>query len=125
QDHGTIGLIDMSSGKQTGSLNGHRSLIQSMAFSPDGARLVTGSLDDVVVLWHLAGHRDIAEYPTPNPVHGLAFSPDGRRLIAGGPGAYQVWEAPDFRPRLITPPPWTNSLSGTLWNRPPVSAQLR
>jgi len=122
RDHGTVALIEVATGRQTASLAGHRSLILSMAFAPDGQRLVTGSMDDAVVLWHLPAERDIAAYPTPNPVHGLAFSPDGRRLVAGGPGPYRFWEAPDFRPKLLAPATGTNATSGTLWERLLVSA---
>ena len=125
QEHGTVGLIEVASGNQIVTLAGPRSSILSMAFSPDGARLVAGSLDDVVVLWHLEAQRDIAAYPTPHPVHGLVFSPDGRRLVAGGPGSYQFWEAPEFRAKWITPMPVTNSAPGTLWDQLPVSAQVR
>jgi WD40 repeat protein len=124
QDDGAVALIDVAKGRQTAFLAGHRSLILSMAFCPDGQRLVTGSLDDVVVLWHLPAQRDIAAYPTPHPVHGLAFSADGRRLVAGGPGPYQFWEARDFKPQLVTPA-MTNGIVGTIWEKRPTSAQVR
>jgi WD40 repeat protein len=124
QNHGAVALVEADSGRQTAVLSGHRSSILAMAFSPDGQRLVTGSLDDAVVLWHLPAQRDIAAYPTPHPVHGLAFSPDGRRLVAAGPGPYQFWEARDFRPKLIVPI-GTNVVAGSIWDRMPTSAQLR
>jgi WD40 repeat protein/predicted Ser/Thr protein kinase len=124
QDDGAVALIDVASQRQTALLAGHRSLILSMAFCPDGQRLVTGSLDDVVMLWHLPAQRDIAAYPTPHPVHGLAFSADGRRLVAGGPGPYQIWEARDFKPQLVTPVV-TNIVVGTIWEKRPTSAQVR
>ena len=121
QDYGAVALLDVATGRQTAFLSGHRSLILSMAFSPDGQRLATGSLDDNVVLWHLGAQRDIAAFPTPHPVHGLAFSPDGRRLVAAGPGPYQFWEAPEFKPS-ITSPPATSAATETIWERSPVGA---
>jgi WD40 repeat protein len=121
---GAVALIDVESRQPITLLTGHRSAILAMAFAPDGKRLVTGSLDDVVMLWHLPAQRDLAAYPTPNPVHGLAFSPDGRRLVAAGPGPYQFWEARNFRPKLLAPP-GTNVVAGSIWNRLPDSALLR
>lgn len=51
---GSIRLFDAISGKSVGPLNGHSGYVPAMAFSPDGTRLATGSLDTTAVVWDVA-----------------------------------------------------------------------
>src|SRR5688500_2755691 len=65
---------------------GHTSSFSSVAFSPDGARVLSGSSDQTAKLWDAAtgqlirtftGHVDL------DWVGPVAFSPDGARVLAG------------------------------------------
>ena len=76
-------------------LRGHESAVNSVAFSPAGQRIVSGSDDKTVRVWEagsgaemhcLRGHaQDVAS---------VAFSPDGQRIVSGSVDkTVRVWEA--------------------------------
>ncbi len=78
-----IRLWDAHSGQAAGSLEGHRSWVSDLIFTPDGKRLISSSGDQTIRLWDwpthkpcgvLRGHLD--------EVDGVALAPDGRTLAS-------------------------------------------
>ena len=66
-------------------LHGHTSLVSSVAFSPDGRHIVSGSGDNTIQLWDAQTGGQVG-----NPLQGhtslvlsVAFSPDGRHIVSG------------------------------------------
>jgi WD40 repeat protein len=92
-----IHLWDLSAGKEAGVLRGHQALPVSLAFSPDGKRLASGSLypDNSARLWDTATGKSIAVLEGhQNQVSAVAFSPDGALLAsASGDQTVRVWNA--------------------------------
>ena len=64
------------------TLEGHTEGVASVAFSPDGTLLASGSWNDTVKLWDVSTERQIATLPSTEPSL-VAFSPDGKTLAVG------------------------------------------
>jgi len=75
----------------------HKEGVVSLAFSPDGKYLATGSMDETAVVWELSDGRKIAEFQHDDCVDSVAFSPDGELLASGSHQIAVVWELSDGR----------------------------
>lgn len=66
--------------------------LSSVAFSPDGKLLATGSSKDVT-LWDFPSLNKTETFTQGEPVLDVAFSPDGRRLASAGRlGSVNLWD---------------------------------
>ncbi len=88
---GVIRVYDFISGKLVALLKGHTSVVDSLAFSPDGRYLISGSDDNTAIVWEigslsdgvaavkllhrLEGHRD--------HIYAVGFSADSARAVTG------------------------------------------
>ena len=59
EETGTIGLLEVPSGKLIKKLKGHIDYLLSLDFSPDGKKIVSGGLDKIVRVWDVEKGKEI------------------------------------------------------------------
>lgn len=89
----TASIWDMATGKPLLALSDSLG-IQNLAFSSDGARLVTTAPQhETMIVWDALTGRPLLRLADVNAID-ARFSPDGKRIVTGHRnGAVKVWEA--------------------------------
>lgn len=80
---------------ETLRLDGHTQAVNSVAFTPDGRQVLTGSGDCSVRLWDAATGKEVRRFlGHTQAVWSVAISGDGRRVVsAGQDGVVRLWDA--------------------------------
>ncbi len=63
--------------------SGHVSWVYSVAFSPDGRQVLTGSMDKTARLWDYESRLELRSFEHDNWVFSAVFSPRGDQLLTG------------------------------------------
>nr|MDP7288104.1 hypothetical protein [Phycisphaerae bacterium] len=91
-------LLDIESGQSTAALDGHKYRVRSLAFSPDGRRLVSGGR--TALLWDILTAQPVMTLVSDDGGYdkrfsSVAFSPDGKSVMAGGYNRkMRLWSVP-------------------------------
>jgi WD40 repeat protein/serine/threonine protein kinase len=95
RDGGEVTIWDWQTGRQLSTLRGHIGPIYALAFSPDGRRLATGSMDQTIKIWDAAtGEAALTLRDHGGGVMSVVFSPNGHRLVSTGMDQrVRVWDA--------------------------------
>lgn len=96
---GEVRVFDATTLQETAKLRGFMFGAHSVAFAPDGQRLVTGSTaQESITIWDQGNFERLLTFPTTDSGFGSAgFSPDGNVLVGrSSAGNIFFWRAPTF-----------------------------
>jgi WD40 repeat protein len=87
-------LWDLETGAEVRRFEGHTDGVQSVAFSADGALLVTASKDKTVRLWDAGTGKEVRQFTGhADAVLAVAYSRDGKYVVSvGRDAAVRLWD---------------------------------
>jgi WD40 repeat protein/serine/threonine protein kinase len=106
-DH-TAKVWEAATGKELLTLKGHSNGINSVVFSPDGQRIITGSRDQTAKVWDATSGKELLTLKGhTSGINSVAFSSDGQRIATGSgdwsvttDNTAKVWDATSGRELL-------------------------
>jgi WD40 repeat protein len=90
----TVRLWDLASGQEVRRFTGHDGPVYSVAATPDGQYVVSGSNDKTVRLWELATGKEVRQFTGhERDVLSVAVTPDGKYIVSGSADkTVRLWE---------------------------------
>jgi WD40 repeat protein/serine/threonine protein kinase len=83
------------------TLYGHVDKVNSVAFFPDGQRIVTGSEDKSARVWDIATGAELLRLRHNSSVNSVAVSSDGKQIATTSDQTVTIWDASSGRDLLL------------------------
>jgi len=87
-------LWDAATGQEVRTFSGHTETINSVAFSPDGKLVLSGSNDNTLRLWDAETGQEIRTFSgNSNWVNSVAFNPSAKQILTGSDDStMKLWD---------------------------------
>ena len=94
-----VRVVEVKTDRVSVVLKGHTARVSCLAFSPDGTRIATASLDSTIKIWETRSGREVLTLRGHTAgVLCVAFSPDGSKIVSGGiDNTARIWDATPMR----------------------------
>ena len=90
---GLIRIYDTHNWTLIQTLAAHDMTVKSVAFTPDGSKLISGSRDDHIIFWNTETWTEQRRIKAHDTVQSISLSNNGRWLASGGAdGRTRVWD---------------------------------
>ena len=97
-----IWLYNLHTGTEEAFLKGGMELVNSVAYSPDGKILASGSNDWTIRIWDVENRKDIKTLGGhAGPVNSVAFSQDGETIVSGSDDGIRVWNVENWSDKIL------------------------
>jgi WD40 repeat protein len=92
-ENAELRLWDVASGREIRQYQGHKHVVQSVCFSPDGKRILSAGKGDLARLWDVQTGREIFAWPKVrgDGVLSAELSKDGRLVLTCQTGRLTIW----------------------------------
>jgi WD40 repeat protein len=99
------------------SLTGHQAWVNSVAYSPDGKHIISGSGDHTVMVWDADKRQELLSLKGhTGEVCSVSYSPDGKRIVSGSADKMlKVWDAQTGQ-ELLSLKGHTAQVSSVVWS---------
>lgn len=99
-----VRIWDVSTGEIAGEpYPGHEKDVNSVCFSPDSSRIISGSRDKTVRIWSLETREEVMPpLQHGGPVYSVAYSQDGSRIMSASVNCITIWNSLTGKPIIST-----------------------
>jgi WD40 repeat protein/TolB-like protein len=95
-EYNKVSIWNAETGQETLVLEGHTSVVNSVAYSPDGRQIISGSTDGTIKIWDSRDGRLLRSISVPTnrgAVSFVAYNPSGEKIVSAVGSLITIWNA--------------------------------